>query len=41
VAVSAIGVGAEAFNGFYDNTDIAKKAMAIMGFEFQEVAAVQ
>jgi alkaline phosphatase len=34
VPVSAIGVGAETFNGFYDNTDIGKKLMAIMGFEF-------
>jgi alkaline phosphatase len=41
VAVSAIGVGAEAFNGFYDNTDIAKKMMAIMGVGPQEMAAVQ
>jgi alkaline phosphatase len=38
---TAIGVGAEAFNGFYDNTDVAKKIMAIMGAEFQEVAAAQ
>jgi alkaline phosphatase len=41
VATSAVGVGAEAFNGFYDNTDIAKKIMSIMGLEFQEVAAVK
>ncbi len=39
VAVSAIGVGSEAFNGFYDNTDIGKKMMAIMGFEFKVAAA--
>ena len=37
---SAIGVGSETFNGFYDNTDVAKKIMAIMGFEFK-AAAVQ
>jgi alkaline phosphatase len=41
VPTSAIGVGAEAFNGFYDNTDIAKKLMAIMGVEPQKMAAVQ
>lgn len=32
LSLSAIGVGAETFNGFYDNTDVAKKMMAIMGF---------
>lgn len=31
VSTSAIGVGSEAFNGFYDNTDVAKKVMTIMG----------
>ncbi|MFH1134648.1 MAG: alkaline phosphatase [Pseudomonadota bacterium] len=31
VTVSAIGVGAESFNGYYDNTDIAKKLRAVMG----------
>jgi alkaline phosphatase len=41
VPTSAIGVGAEAFNGFYDNTDVAKKIMAIMGLEFKEVVAPQ
>jgi alkaline phosphatase len=40
VSTSAVGVGAETFNGFYDNTDVAKKIMAIMGVEFK-VAAVQ
>jgi hypothetical protein len=24
-------VGAETFNGYYDNTDVAKKLMAVMG----------
>jgi alkaline phosphatase len=31
VLTSAIGVGAETFNGYYDNTDVAKKIMAVMG----------
>ena len=31
VATSAMGVGAETFNGYYDNTDVAKKVMAVMG----------
>ncbi len=31
VPVSAVGKGAEAFAGFYDNTDIAKKTMKAMG----------
>jgi len=35
LSLSAIGVGAETFNGFYDNTDVAKKLMTIMGFEFK------
>jgi alkaline phosphatase len=38
---TAIGVGAEAFNGFYDNTDVAKKIMAIMGVDSPKVAAAQ
>jgi alkaline phosphatase len=38
VPISAIGVGAETFNGFYDNTDIGKKIMEIMGFEFKVAA---
>ena len=33
VPVSAIGVGHEAFNGYYDNTDVAKKIIAIAGFK--------
>ncbi|MBD3307547.1 alkaline phosphatase [candidate division KSB3 bacterium] len=40
ISTSAIGVGAETFNGFYDNTDIAKKMMSLMGLEFT-VAAMQ
>ena len=35
VPSSAIGVGCEVFNGYYDNTDLAKKMMAIAGFEFE------
>lgn len=31
VATSAQGVGAEVFNGMYDNTDVALKIMSIMG----------
>ena len=31
VATSAMGVGAKSFNGYYDNTDVAKKVMAVMG----------
>jgi Alkaline phosphatase len=31
VPVSAIGVGSSNFNGYYDNTDIAKKIMFIGG----------
>ncbi len=31
VTTSALGVGAESFNGYYDNTDIAKKVKAVMG----------
>jgi alkaline phosphatase len=33
VTTSAVGVGAETFSGYYDNTDVAKKIMAIMGVE--------
>jgi alkaline phosphatase len=33
VTTTAVGVGAETFDGFYDNTDIAKKIMAVMGIE--------
>jgi alkaline phosphatase len=31
VSTSAMGVGAEIFNGYYDNTDVAKKLMSVMG----------
>ena len=31
VPLFAEGVGAEAFSGFYDNTDIAKKVARVMG----------
>ncbi len=31
VATSARGVGQEIFNGFYDNTDLAKKIQSVMG----------
>ncbi len=33
VSTSAFGVGQVTFNGYYDNTDVAKKIMAIMGIE--------
>jgi alkaline phosphatase len=33
VSTSAMGVGAEIFNGFYDNTDVALKIMSVMGFK--------
>jgi alkaline phosphatase len=39
VSTSAVGAGAEAFSGFYDNTDIAKKIMNIMGLDFTVAAA--
>jgi alkaline phosphatase len=26
-----MGVGAKIFNGFYDNTDVAKKIMSLLG----------
>ncbi len=35
VTTSAIGLGSETFNGYYDNTDIAKKIMAVMGVKKQ------
>lgn len=38
IATTAIGVGAESFNGYYDNTDIAKKIMAVMGLEAKAYA---
>ncbi len=31
VGTSAVGVGADSFNGYYDNTDVALKVMAVMG----------
>ena len=31
VSSSAMGVGAEIFNGYYDNTDVAKKIMSVIG----------
>jgi alkaline phosphatase len=31
ISSSAMGVGAEIFNGYYDNTDVAKKIMSVMG----------
>jgi alkaline phosphatase len=31
VSTSARGVGAEVFNGYYDNTDVAKKMMSVIG----------
>jgi len=31
VSTSATGIGAEIFNGYYDNTDVAKKIMSAMG----------
>ncbi|TVM17345.1 alkaline phosphatase [Oceanidesulfovibrio indonesiensis] len=33
VGTSAMGVGADTFNGYYENTDVAKKIMAVMGLE--------
>ena len=33
VGTSAMGVGQEIFNGFYDNTDVAKKIMSVLGVE--------
>lgn len=41
LSISAVGVGAESFNGFYDNTDLAKKLMTIMGVEFKKVVALR
>ena len=35
VPVFAQGVGGESFQGYYDNTDVAKKLMGIMGIQFQ------
>ncbi len=36
VSTSAIGTGSDLFNGYYDNTDIAKKIMSIMGIDFKQ-----
>ena len=33
VSTSAYGVQADLFNGYYDNTDVAKKIMTVMGIE--------
>jgi alkaline phosphatase len=33
VITMAKGAGADLFNGYYDNTDVAKKIIAIMGFQ--------
>ncbi len=35
VPLSAMGVGSDLFNGYYDNTDVAKKIMALMGVKPQ------
>ncbi|MCJ2164847.1 MULTISPECIES: alkaline phosphatase [unclassified Pseudodesulfovibrio] len=35
VSTSAIGVGSEQFNGYYDNVDIATKIMSSMGLQAQ------
>ena len=35
VPVFAQGVGGESFQGYYDNTDVAKKLMGIMGVQYQ------
>jgi alkaline phosphatase len=32
VQTSALGVGAQKFNGYYDQTDIYRKIMSIAGF---------
>lgn len=39
VSTSAIGPGAELFNGYYDNTDVAKKIMSIMGIDYKKQIA--
>jgi len=39
VSTSAIGPGAELFNGYYDNTDVAKKIMSIMGINYKKQIA--
>lgn len=35
IATSAKGLGEESFNGYYDNTDVALKIMAVMGIPAQ------
>jgi len=35
IPVFAQGLGGEMFRGYYDNTDIAKKLMSIMGLQYQ------
>ncbi len=40
VGTSAVGVQSEQFNGFYDNTDIAKKFIGIVGLEPTKVASI-
>lgn len=39
VGTSAVGVSSDVFNGFYDNTDIAKKLMTIIGVAPQVASA--
>jgi len=34
--VYAQGIGSDLFRGYYDNTDVAKKVMSIMGVSFQQ-----
>ncbi|MBN2515367.1 MAG: alkaline phosphatase [Deltaproteobacteria bacterium] len=41
VTTSAIGKGAALFNGYYDNTDIAKKIMLLMGLKVNMADAGQ
>ena len=38
VLTSAAGVGAEAFAGYYDNTDLSRRLMALMGGGRQQAA---
>jgi len=33
VPIHALGVGAELFNGYFDNTDVPQKIMTIAGFD--------
>ncbi|SLM32897.1 Alkaline phosphatase [Desulfamplus magnetovallimortis] len=40
IATSAVGIGAESYQGAYDNTDIALKLMDIMGIKAAPVYAV-